>query len=299
MAKLVIIESKEAEKMKNICKAALLLLSAILLSGLTAAPASADANVQALFINVRKADAALITLGDARYLVDTGHKNSYEQLARVLDAYGVSHLNGIILTHTDKDHVGGLKKLLKGGVTADRLYAGTFHTEKSTEDHPVYEASEKYGVPLTWLSAGDRIDAGGDCVFEVLGPVRHDPAKENNNSLVLRLVTPEGDMLLAGDMEEPEEADLLNAGVIRPAPVLKVGNHGEGDATSKLFAMAVRPQWAIISTNTEDEPDTPDPKTIKLLTEAGATIAVTQDAEVGILVTLRSGRVDVQRIDWQ
>ena len=285
--------------MKKAFKTMALLLGAALLAGLTAVPAQAQTDVEALFINVRKADAALITLGDMRYLVDAGHKDSYEQLARVLDAYGVSHLNGIIITHTDKDHVGGLKKLLKGGVTADALYAGVFHAEKSTEDHPVYEASEKYGVPLKWLAAGDRIGAGNGCAFEVLGPVRHDPAKENNNSLVLRLTTPEGDMLLAGDMEEPEEHDLLNKGLIRPVPVLKVGNHGEGDATGKAFALAARPQWAIISTNTEDEPDTPDPKVLKRLREVGATVAVTQDAEVGILVTLRGGRVDVQRIDWQ
>ena len=99
--------------------------------------------------------------------------------------------------------------------------------------------------------------------------------------------------------EEPEENDLLAAGLIRPAPVLKVGNHGEDDATGKAFAIAARPQWAIISTNTEDEPDTPDDKVLKRLREVGATVAVTQDAGVGILITLQGGRVDAQRIDWQ
>ena len=34
------------------------------------------------------------------------------QLERVLEAYGVTRLNGVVITHTDKDHVGGLKKLL-------------------------------------------------------------------------------------------------------------------------------------------------------------------------------------------
>ena len=281
-------------------KKMVLMLVLMLLSSAAAGCAAAQEEVRALFINVRKADAALFFLGDARYLVDTGHKDSHEQLMRVLEAFEIKKLDGIFVTHTDKDHAGGLKKLLKAGIQVDRLYGGEKHSEKSLEDHPVYEAAEKYEVPVTWLRAGDEVDAGNGNIFRVLGPLSQDPVKENNNSLVMRLTTPHGDMLLTGDMEEPEEEELLSAGLIQSAPVLKVGNHGEGDATSKAFAMAARPQWAIISTNTEDEPDTPDPKTVSKLQKVGANIAVTQDAEVGIMVVLQKGKVaDVQQVNWQ
>jgi len=281
-------------------KMLVLLMALLLLAGITLHSAVAQEDVRALFINVRKADAALFFLGDARYLVDVGHKDSHEQLMRVLEAFEIRKLDGVFVTHTDKDHAGGLKKLLKAGIRVDRLYGGEKHSEKSLEDHPVYEAAEKYEVPVTWLRAGDEVDAGNGNVFCVLGPLSQDPVKENNNSLVMRLTTPHGDMLLTGDMEEPEEEELLSAGLIHSAPVLKVGNHGEGDATSKAFAMAACPQWAIISTNTEDEPDTPDAKTISKLQKVGANIAVTQDAEVGIMVILRNGKVaDVQQINWQ
>ena len=112
-----------------------LLLAAVLL--LAGACARAQEQVQALFINVGKADAALFFLDDQRFLVDTGTKDSYDQLERVLEAYGVTRLNGVVITHTDKDHVGGLKKLLKSGISVDRVYAGALHSEKSLEDHPV------------------------------------------------------------------------------------------------------------------------------------------------------------------
>lgn len=136
----------------------LVLVVLLLLAG---ACARAQEQVQALFINVGKADAALFFLDDQRFLVDTGTKDSYDQLERVLEAYGVTRLNGVVITHTDKDHVGGLKKLLKSEIAVDRVYAGALHSEKSLEDHPVYEAAEKYAVPLTWLSAGDSIALGG------------------------------------------------------------------------------------------------------------------------------------------
>lgn len=262
-------------------------------------PASAQTDVSALFINVGKADAALFFLGDKRVLIDTGTKDSYDQLERVLDVYGIEHLDAVIITHTDKDHAGGLKKLLKSGMSVGTLYSGTLHSEVDLNDHRVIEASEKYDQPITWLSAGDRIDLGNECFFDVLGPLSLDMEKENNNSLVLRLTTPEGDIMLTGDMELAEEAELINAGKFAPAEVLKVPHHGEDDATSSAFALLIQAQWAVISTSTAEEPDTPDDKILRRLYQAGSSVAVTQDAEVGILILLEDGQASARQINWQ
>lgn len=274
-----------------------LLLAAVLL--LAGACARAEETVQALFINVGKADAALFLLGDQLFLVDTGTKDSYDQLERVLTAYGVTQLSGVVITHTDKDHVGGLKKLLKSDIAVDRVYAGTLHSEKSLEDHPVYEAAEKYGAPLTWLSAGETVALADGCAFHVLGPLSQDDEEENNNSLVLRLTTPQGDMLLTGDMELAEESELIEAGLISQAAVLKVAHHGNEDATSWQFVLLARPQWAVISTSSVEKPETPSSKVLSRLYDVKAGVAVTQDAEVGILVTLRDGQAGAEAINWR
>ena len=282
--------------MKRFPRTLALLLALLLTLG---ACARAETAVSALFINVGKADAALYLLGDQRFLIDTGTKDSYDQLERVLEAYGVQRLDGVLITHTDKDHVGGLKKLLKSGIAVDALYAGTLHSEKSLEDHPVYEAAEKYDVPLTWLSAGDVIDLGNGCTFQVLGPLSQDDEDENNNSLVLRLLTPQGDMLLTGDMELEEENELIEAGLISQAAVLKVAHHGRDDTTSRQFALLVRPQWAVISTSTAERPDTPSARVLSYLRDARASVAVTQEAQVGILITLEGGQASAEAINWR
>lgn len=269
-----------------------LMLCAVLL------PAGATSETRALFINVGKADAALFFLDDARFLIDTGTKDSLDHLLRVLEAYDVTHLDGVLVTHTDKDHAGGLKKLLKNGIQVDMLYAGTLHSEESVEDHRVYEASEKYNVPLTWLSAGQEITVG-NAVLKILGPLAQDSENENNNSLVIRMETPDGSLLLTGDMELDEENQLRSAGLLAPADVLKVPHHGEDDATSRVFALMIKPQWAVISTNTAEEPDTPDPKVLSYLQQAGASIAVTQDTEVGVMITLADGVATAEAINWQ
>lgn len=261
-------------------------------------PAVADGSVSALYINVGKADAALYFLGNQRFLVDTGTKDSYDQLERVLKAYDITRLDGVLITHTDKDHVGGLKKLLKSDIWVERLYAGTLHSEASVDVHPVYEAAQKYHVPLTWLSAGDSFSVGNG-VFQVLGPLTQDAENENNNSLVLQLKTPDGSFLLTGDMELEEEASLTSEGLIARADVLKVPHHGEDDATSRTLALLVKPQWAVISTSTAEEPDTPDHKVLSRLWEAKAGVAITQEAEVGILITLSEGTATAESINWK
>lgn len=264
---------------------------------LTIPEAKAESGTSALFINVGKADAALLFLGERRYLIDTGTSDSFDALSAALDAYDISRLDGVILSHTDKDHTGGLKKLLKSGVTVDMLYAGEIYSESDIEEHTVYKSSQKFDVPLTWLAAGDELQMGL-CTMRVLGPLSRDELNENNNSLLIDIITPDGSMLFTGDMELQEEAELMSKGLIPNTDVLKVSHHGEDDATSRAFVWAASPEWAVISTSTAEEPDTPDNKVLSRLWEIKCGVAVTQDASMGILVTLDGGTVTVEALDY-
>ena len=284
--------------LKRALSAALVLamLASLFLFALPSA-AVAETDVRALFLNVGKADAALLFLGDRRYLVDTGKSGNHDELSLALSIYQIERLDGVIITHTDKDHVGGLKKLLKSGAKVDMLYAAKLNSEPSEDAHPVYEASQKYVTPLSWLVAGDELDLGNGCTARVLGPLSLDETNENNNSLVLDVQTPEGRLLLTGDMETEEETELLAGGLVPNADVLKVAHHGDDDSTSKAFVLAVSPQWAVISTSSADEPDTPDSKVISRLWEVKSGVAVTQDASLGIMVTLKGGVASADKLD--
>lgn len=253
--------------------------------------------VRAMFINVGKADAALFLLGDKRYLIDTGTKDSGDAMLRALSYYNVTTLDGVLITHTDKDHVGGLKTLLKSDIEVETLYAPTYSVLED-DDHPVVKLADKYQKDLVRLNVGDTIAINDDMRFVTLGPITRDDLDENNNSLVLRLETPEGNMILAGDMEVAEEYDLLAAGVLGTAAVLKVGHHGEDDASSAAFIYTLRPQLAVISTDPGEEKDTPSPKVMRRLWDIGAEVYITNQAGCCVEVTLQDGNAAGKLVDY-
>lgn len=248
-----------------------------------------DTRVEIFALNVGKADAILLRVADKTYLIDAGTKKGYSDLAYALDRLNVTWLDGVFLTHTDKDHGGGMEQLAESDIGIGAFYAASIYCEKSEEKHQAVRAASLRGMSVNWLNAGDTVPVSDSCWFSVLGPLTADTADENNNSLVMKLITPEGTALLTGDMEKEAETLLISSGADLSCVYLKVAHHGRDSATSAAFASAASPEIAVISTNTVEEPDSPSPTVIALLEAAGATVYVTQDYELGVGVRLQDG----------
>ena len=271
----------------------LMLALSLLLPPASAEPAGST-ELSLLAINVRKADALLLRSGESAYLIDTGSKKSADTLISVLRSEGIDRLNGVIITHTHADHTGGLKALLDSGIVIERIYTSKYYVLKKEDGkHPVEKAIRKKDYDVVYLAGGDELPLDGG-KLTVLGPLTLNEEAENCNSLVLLAEGGGGSILLTGDMEFPEEDSLIKAGVIPQADVLKIGNHGEGDATSLQLLTTVLPRLAVISTNSDDEPDTPDARVIRQLRNMDIPVLITQDAEKGVLVTLKNGEITTE-----
>ena len=272
---------------------AFLLFTAMLLSAGGCVGTEEESPELSLYaINVGKADALLLRSGKTAYLVDTGTEDSFPVLLKALLAEGITYLDGVILTHTHKDHAGGLEYLLESEIEIGQVYASGYYNKKEKK-HPAVKALSALNREPVFLLSGDTLPLDGG-TLEVLGPLVHDEEKENNNSLVLLATGGGGTMLLAGDMEFPEEKTLLDAGLIPHADVLKVGNHGNPDATGADFLAAVSPRAAVFTTDSDVEPDTPAVRIVNWLRNHGTAIYQTQETENGVLITLRDGEIPAE-----
>ena len=273
------------------------LLLFFLLTLNSCAPAQAD-DVMTLFaLNVGKADALLLHYDDMTYLIDTGSEESWGTLSRALAMLEIDHLDGVIITHTDKDHIGGVPMLAASSIEVDAWYASRYFADVKESKHPVLLAAQGRGQHVLWLSAGDALPFG-DGSLSVLAPARGSD-EENDNSVILLAEGAGGRMLLMGDAELPAERALMKAHPDLPrCQVLKVGHHGGDDATSAKLLLQVQPAVAVISTSTGVREDTPAASVLQRLWQAGAEVAVTQDCEAGVVITLENGRASMELTDW-
>ena len=205
------------------------------------------------FITVGKGDAFLLQTPEGNsYLIDTGKAEDFLQIARAFVVQGAAPLDGIFLTHGHKDHVGSLRQLVHLLAPA-KVYVSGLDTVSYHEILPE-EICADVPTDLVPLYGGETLDLGG-VTAEVWLPDQVDTENENNNSMVLRLTHDDVSFLMMGDAEHEEELQLMKSGFPLKSTVLKLGHHGEDDATSEDFLLAVQPTVGLIAGNAEENPE--------------------------------------------
>lgn len=243
------------------------------------------------YINVGKGDAILIQVEDKNYLIDTGLEENSQMLIDGLKAKNVDNLDGVFLTHTHKDHIGGMKALA-AAYDIDMMYRAEISENKKNGKNRIDNLSEELSIHLTKLSFGDKVKITDAISFDVIGPLVLNQDDDNDNSLVMNLEVNGVKFLFTGDMQFAEEKTLIDAGVDLSSDILKVGNHGNKDATSDEFSIAVSPKYSIITTDTTVDTNSASKRVRNAL--SNSEIYITEDYERGITFkVLKDGKVEI------
>ncbi|MDD5751161.1 MAG: MBL fold metallo-hydrolase [Candidatus Peribacteraceae bacterium] len=243
-----------------------------------------DGRSHAFILDVGQGDAIVLRSPSGKHiLVDAGPDASVlSGLGHVLP-YFDRHLDLVIITHPDTDHLGGLPEVLRRYDVSALLITPSALADDNTTATRALIAQE--GSRIIFPDPARDIDLGDGLLLNLLWPPPHQGALRtedpNDLSIVLRAETPSGSLLMMGDLPEQEEEMLLAQGIPATADFLKLGHHGSKTSSSKVFLNAVHPSLALISVGKENRFGHPSPEVLARLQELG--IPMRSTAEEGMI----------------
>ncbi|MFQ5426772.1 MAG: ComEC/Rec2 family competence protein, partial [Gaiellales bacterium] len=217
-------------------------------------------------------------------LVDQGPPEA--RVASLLRGLGVTRVDAIVLTHPQRDHVGGAVDVLEELSVGRVLYPGLPH-ESRDRDEALREAAER-GVPATTIRRGQVLRAGR-LTLEVLWPDGPGAPHEDPNlrSVVLLVTYGDFELLLTGDAESEVTLPL----VIPTVDVLKVAHHGSADEGLSRLLEELAPKIAVVSVGVRNRFGHPHESTIAALAARPGLRTLRTDRDGTILIETDGSRI--------
>lgn len=217
---------------------------AVLLYGSQPRPA-----FQIVFLDVGQGDAVLIRSPDGQTALYDGGRSG-TRLLEYLEALGVMHLDIVIASHADFDHIGGLVRAVQVFPPRYFMDNGMPHTTQAYENLlEVVEAADS-----TYLEATERTLRLGTVELEVLPPP-NTGSDQNENSVGLVLRYGAFQAVLSGDAttEQQEFWQAQYADSLRETDVYKAAHHGSRTGDKEVFLRLMNPEIVVISAERDNQ----------------------------------------------
>lgn len=233
-----------------------------------------DSLVSVHFLKVGKADCIMIFAGWQTIVIDTAETDDGEKILDYLAAHGRERIDELILTHYDKDHIGGAKEVLSG-IGVERIYAPDYPETK--EEYQEYQkAVHREGIQEILVTNTIALDLGF-VQLEIDPPKRVAPSQETNeNSLVVSMYHGDNSFFFAGDAVGERSKELLLR-KIGTYTVLKAPHHGREDPYNEALFAAIHPEITVI---TDSDKNPANNETLEILEELSCTVYETRNGTV-------------------
>lgn len=235
------------------------------------------------FLDVGQGDAIYIQAEDGTsILIDTGPKDSrvVSQIQKVTQCTDI-HIDKLVLTHPDADHIGEAERLIQKGFVDEVLHNGFLDIDQG--DETLTENNlEKSAINKRKILADDTIDLK-NLHIDVLFPIgeayvykNKKPKKidDNDFSLILKVTLKLSDgektFMLTGDAPQKVEGEIIskNCQTARVCPalhsdILKLGHHGSKNSSASVFLGKVAPSEVVVSAGKNNKFHHPNEETIQ------------------------------------
>ena len=219
-------------------------------------------------LDVGQGQCVILQSRGSTFLVDCGgdyDPDAGETAAEKLLSMGIRRLDGLLLTHYDRDHAGGIPYLAEQ-IAIDRIYLP--QTADAENLLPVLLAAADSSEQI-WLDS-DLVLTFGSCSIRIFAPEGEKSGNESCASVLFH--SEKYDTLILGDMNAAAERKLLSTRELPDLELLIVGHHGSNTSTSAELVYRTAPDIAFISVGEDNSYGHPSPEVLNRLRLYGCAI---------------------------
>jgi len=204
-----------------------------------------------------------LAFGNSKFKETTKARSRAETITiNYLKSKGISHLNGLYLSHKDADHTGDAPVVL-ANLNVDNLYVPL-----GMQKNPAFINKVKNFISLSNIKPLRAGSIPNKSPFEVLHPF-HSGIGENGDSMVLTCWLGKKRWLFTGDLDRQGERDIIEQYPSLKVDVLKLGHHGSKTASDPKVLKQISPKLGIISAGRENRYGHPNEETLQTLKKQG------------------------------
>lgn len=271
----------EGKKRRVVCVGGILLL---VLSAAVAGWRSRS-NMTITCLDVGQGDSIVVETPERHFFViDGGSANKTSvgqyQILPYLKQQGISRLDAILVSHTDEDHISGVRQILeymaKGltSVKADCLILPKWQNRPEVYQELVSLAYQAK-VRVLQGKEGDKMQYG-KLGIEIISPEKSASGENvNEEGLVFYMEYGQFRGLFTGDTGFETEEKLTDK--LKDITFLKVGHHGSKNSTGEEFLKKIMPETGVISVSSTNTYGHPSQDTLTRLKNAGCRYWCTMD----------------------
>ncbi len=293
---------------KKILIASLILIFSLVVQVFRSWP---DQNLHLVFCDVGQGDATLIYQGFWQVLIDAGPDEAVTSCLRHHIPFWDNQLEVIILTHPDKDHLGGMETVL-ANYQVQQLFLADWEESQGFKNmvSAVLEEQSPPGKikagfwqrqivsnsgvkldflapnPTTIFNSTETILSDEIAVIQQLN--QENTKDKNYGSIVLLLTYDLFDLLLMGDAPQAIELALIKKGLIKKVEGLKIGHHGSKSSTSQILVQLTQPEFSVISCGNNNQFGHPSKEVLDRLRQTRSQVFRTD--ELGEIELITNGR---------
>lgn len=203
------------------------------------------------FLDVGKADCMVLRTENSTVVIDCGEKGDGKQILSLLAENEIETVDYLIITHYDKDHVGGSAKLINN-IEVKNVLAPDYAEESNEVEKYNKALAEKNITPI--LMHEDISFTLDDVKYTVYAPKKDFYGEDNDNdfSLVTKVVYHDTTMLFTGDAMEQRIEEIMDIG---KCTLLKVPYHARKIENLEDFIKRVKPKYAVACTSAKEFSD--------------------------------------------